>query len=120
MQVIAERYREQFPVVYKFVMNLVYVDDGTCSVDTIEEAYALVKNTSYVLSQGSFNVKHFIIGGNQVEVTEEDIASDLHGQVRLGNSCEKVLNSRKLSTWRSHAESTSLRRKREPEPSRIL
>ena len=74
MQVIAERYREQCPVVHKFVvMNQVYVDNGTYSVDTIEEAYVLAKYTCYVLSQGSFNVKHFIIGGNHMEVTEQDM-----------------------------------------------
>ena len=42
------------------------------------------------MSQGNFNIKHFIIGGKDVNVTTDDL-QDVPDTVRLGGDKEKIL-----------------------------
>lgn len=88
MQILAENNKEEYPHVYDFIMNSLYVDDGTTSVDSVEIAKKLARDVSKVLESGSFFVKHFIIGGKEFVVTEDD---DLPDHVRCGREQERVL-----------------------------
>ena len=64
MILISEMYKLEFPHVYEFMMTSFYVDDGCTSVDTLEAAVKLARDTLYVMSKGGFVVKFSRIGGN--------------------------------------------------------
>lgn len=90
MLLIAEKHREEYPHVYNFVKSQLYVDDGTFSVDTVDEAVKLAKDTCFVLGEGGFALKHFIIGGKNLSV-DESLKEGLPDLVRFGGSQEKIL-----------------------------
>jgi hypothetical protein len=86
---LAERYRDQYPDVYHFITEQMYVDDGVHSVDSVDSAVKLAREIHYVLAQGNFRVKHFIIGGKSVDVTTDDLDwSDTPETVRFGEDTE--------------------------------
>lgn len=93
MLITADMYREKYPNVYDFVKDQLYVDDGTYSVESNEEALRLAKDTCYVLAQGGFVVKHFIVGGSALDIT--NVSSDLRNlpeKVRIaGVDAERIL-----------------------------
>lgn len=102
---IAEKFKDQYPHVYDFVVHQLYVDDGTLSVDSVEFAYQLARDTCYVLFQGSFKVKHFIIGGRHEEITDDMlIQQNLPLEVRLGRETEIVLGMH----WHTETDEMSL------------
>ena len=90
MHLIVEMYRNEFPHLHDFIKKHLYIDDGTFSVDTVEEAVKLAKDTCFVMSQGGFTMKHFIIGGVHHEISNHQ-KSDLPEQVRCGGQVENIL-----------------------------
>lgn len=89
MHLISEMYKNQYPEVHDFVHNSMYVDDGCYSVESIEEALKLAKDTSFVLAKGGFVLKHFIIGGSTVDLST--FGPDLPAEVRVGGQSETIL-----------------------------
>ena len=92
MLMLAEMYKDDFPDVYTFVKYQMYVDDGVFSCETLEDAAKLARETHWVLAQGNFNVKHFIIGGKSVDITAHNLEG-LHVPdiVRIGGDQERIL-----------------------------
>lgn len=92
MLVIAEKFREEFPDVYEFVKSNLYVDDGTSSVDDVKSALVLARDLSHVLGQASFKVKHFMIGGKDLNIDAQIQSFDeVPSSVRPTEDQERIL-----------------------------
>lgn len=92
MVMLAEMYKDSYPDVYNFVKNQMYVDDGCYSVNSVESAMKLARDTCWVMSQGNFHVKHFIIGNKNVDVTTGESADiEVPDIVRFGGDTERIL-----------------------------
>ncbi|XP_066969222.1 uncharacterized protein [Macrobrachium rosenbergii] len=68
MLIIAEKFKDKYPQVYEFIKSNLYVDDGTTSVDDVSTALQLAKELNIVLSEASFIIKHFMIGGSDSDI----------------------------------------------------
>ncbi|XP_062605795.1 uncharacterized protein LOC134267606 [Saccostrea cucullata] len=65
LRMTAEMNREEYPKAAEFVIKNSYVDDLLTSVNTVCEAKEIILNTERLLSCGGFNVKHWIVSGDQ-------------------------------------------------------
>ncbi|XP_064094411.1 uncharacterized protein LOC135206858 [Macrobrachium nipponense] len=92
MLIIAEKFKDKYPQVYEFVKSNLYVDDGTTSVDDVSTALQLAKELNIVLSEASFIIKHFMIGGSESDI-DADIKKcpDVPDNVRRTPEQERIL-----------------------------
>ncbi|XP_064109607.1 uncharacterized protein LOC135217570 [Macrobrachium nipponense] len=68
MLIIAEKFKDKYPQVYEFVKSNLYVDDCTTSVDDVSTELQLAKELNIFLSEASFIIKYFMIGGSESDI----------------------------------------------------
>ncbi|XP_068208344.1 uncharacterized protein [Palaemon carinicauda] len=92
MLIIAEKFKDKYPQVYKFGKANFYVDDGTTSVDDVSTALQLPMELNIVLSEASFIIKHFMIGGSESDIDAHiKKCPDVPDNVRQTPEQERIL-----------------------------
>lgn len=82
MRQTAEKYKEEFPKAANIILNDSYMDDIVHSMNNSKEAYETMKDTEFILKQGNFHIKDWIVSGQSQEENDIDLS---------GTSGDKVL-----------------------------
>ncbi|KAK3880042.1 hypothetical protein Pcinc_015429 [Petrolisthes cinctipes] len=75
MKQTADKYEEDIPTAANIILKDSYIDDIIHSLDDAEETYETMKDVEFILKQGNFHMKEWIVSGRTQE--EEDV--DLSG-----------------------------------------
>lgn len=70
MVLVAEHFRDQYPSVYEFVSEQIYVDDGVSSCRSVQETIRLAQDIFTVMAKGGFEIKHFLFAGQSLTAAE--------------------------------------------------
>lgn len=82
MRQTAEKYKKTFPKAANIILKDSYMDDIVQSMNNSKEAYETMKDTEFILKQGNFHIKDWIVSGQSQEENDIDLS---------GTSGDKVL-----------------------------